>query len=335
MNHYAVDDPAIDLRQLSLIEQLLPPHLVWLMQPILQWLFDESVSDIAFNQSSLIWVKRCGAWQSYGFEAGTIAWATSFIYTLAAHVGHCLSRNNLCLSTCFAQKYRMMALLPPVVESPIFCIRIRRAQVSWQAVSASMTNISVKASSNLVPSATPQPDCWQARCLNKLLRGDNMLISGASGAGKTCFLSALLGELPPTERIILIEDHPEVSMTDAANVICLNTTSGRVQANATDLFKISLRLSADRIVFGEIRGGEAFDFLQACLSGHKGCLATIHSDQCEQVVHRFTLLCSQHSACALARQDCEVLMRQCIAQHVHIAYRDGARVIQDDTLSLV
>lgn len=255
MSHHSIDDPAIDRLQLSLLEQLLSPDLVWLMQPLLQWLFDESVSDIAFNQSSLIWVKRCGAWQSYGFAAGTMMWATSLIYALAAHVGHCLNAKGQCLSTCFAQKYRMMALLPPIVDGPIFCIRIRRAQVSWQTVSTSMTDRSVKASSNVVPPATTQSDLWQARCLNKLLRGDNMLISGASGAGKTCFLSALLGELPPTERVILIEDHPEVSIAEAANVICLNTTTGHVQANATDLFKMSLRLSADRIVFGEIRGG--------------------------------------------------------------------------------
>lgn len=125
----------------------------------------------------------------------------------------------------------------------------------------------------------------------------NIFISGGTGSGKTTFLNALSNYIPKDERIITIEDSAELQITGIENLVSLETrnanTSGAGQITIQDLIKSSLRMRPERIVVGEVRGGEALDMLQAMNTGHDGSLSTGHANSTEDMLSRLETMVLQ------------------------------------------
>lgn len=128
----------------------------------------------------------------------------------------------------------------------------------------------------------------------------NIFISGGTGSGKTTFLNALSNYIPKDERIITIEDSAELQITGIENLVSLETrnanASGAGQITIRDLIKSSLRMRPERIVVGEVRGGEALDMLQAMNTGHDGSLSTGHANSTEDMLSRLETMVLQGSA---------------------------------------
>ncbi len=118
----------------------------------------------------------------------------------------------------------------------------------------------------------------------------NIFISGGTGSGKTTFLNALSNFIPKDERIITIEDSAELQITGVDNLVSLETrnanSSGSGQIGIRDLIKASLRMRPERIIVGEVRGGEALDMLQAMNTGHDGSLSTGHANSTRDMLSR-------------------------------------------------
>ncbi|MEO7247331.1 MAG: ATPase, T2SS/T4P/T4SS family, partial [Novosphingobium sp.] len=123
----------------------------------------------------------------------------------------------------------------------------------------------------------------------------NILISGGTSSGKTTFLNALLREVGSDERLILIEDTPELQVTQPNVVGLLAARGNRGEADVTpeDLLVASLRMRPDRIILGEIRGREALTFLRAINTGHPGSMSTIHADSPEGAIDQLAMLILQ------------------------------------------
>ncbi|GAA3978060.1 CpaF family protein [Streptomyces marokkonensis] len=123
----------------------------------------------------------------------------------------------------------------------------------------------------------------------------NIIVSGATGTGKTTLLNSLSGLIPETERIITIEDSAELQLQQA-HVIRLESrppnVEGQGRITIRDLVRNSLRMRPDRIVVGEVRGGESLDMLQAMSTGHDGSLATVHANSAEDALMRLQTLAS-------------------------------------------
>ena len=118
----------------------------------------------------------------------------------------------------------------------------------------------------------------------------NIFISGGTGSGKTTFLNALSNYIPKDERVITIEDSAELQITGVDNLVSLETrnanASGAGEVSIRDLIKSSLRMRPERIVVGEVRGGEALDMLQAMNTGHDGSLSTGHANSVQDMLSR-------------------------------------------------
>ncbi len=128
----------------------------------------------------------------------------------------------------------------------------------------------------------------------------NIFISGGTGSGKTTFLNALSNYIPKDERIITIEDSAELQITGIDNLVSLETrnanASGVGQITIRDLIKSSLRMRPERIVVGEVRGGEALDMLQAMNTGHDGSLSTGHANSTRDMLSRLETMVLQGAA---------------------------------------
>jgi len=127
--------------------------------------------------------------------------------------------------------------------------------------------------------------------LKKLvIAGYNIFISGGTGSGKTTFLNALSQFIPPSERIITIEDSAELQLQEVENLVRMETRNANVkgceQISIRDLIRASLRMRPDRIIVGEVRGSEAIDMLQALNTGHDGSLSTGHANSSRDMLSR-------------------------------------------------
>lgn len=136
-------------------------------------------------------------------------------------------------------------------------------------------------------SVTPEVCDW----LHKLVQAKyNIFISGGTGSGKTTFLNALSNYIPAEERIITIEDSAELQIRNIPNLVRMETRNANVEGcreiTIRDLIKTSLRMRPDRIIVGEVRGGEAFDMMQCLNTGHDGSMSTGHANSCKDMLSR-------------------------------------------------
>lgn len=156
----------------------------------------------------------------------------------------------------------------------------------------------------------------------------NVLVSGGTSTGKTTFLNALLREVPAEERLILIEDTPELCMSheNSVGLVVVRGELGEARVTANDLVAASLRMRPDRIILGELRGAEALAFLRAVNSGHPGSMTTIHADSPHAAIEQLVLLVLQ-AGTALRRDDVRHYVEQTVDLYVQLGRRSGRRTI--------
>lgn len=161
----------------------------------------------------------------------------------------------------------------------------------------------------------------------------NILIAGGTSTGKTTFLNALIGEIPLEERLIYIEDTPELKLQHANGIGLLAARSALGEARATtdDLLAASLRMRPDRMILGELRGPEAFTFLRAVNTGHPGSMTTVHADSPQRAIEQIALLVLQ-TGTTLSRSDVDHYVRSTIDIYVQLARIGGRRHVSEVVL---
>ncbi len=169
-----------------------------------------------------------------------------------------------------------------------------------------------------------------ARWLRRLVRARyNLVVSGGTGSGKTTLLNALCMEIPASERIVTVEDAAELRLVHAENIVRLETRppniEGKGRITIRDLVRTALRMRPDRIIVGEVRGGEALDMLQAMNTGHEGSLTTAHANSAVDLLSRLetmTLMAGTELPLAAVRRQ----IAGAVEVVVHLArVGDGAR----------
>jgi type IV secretion system protein VirB11 len=162
----------------------------------------------------------------------------------------------------------------------------------------------------------------------------NILVSGGTSTGKTTFLNALIREIPPHERLILIEDTPELHLghANAVGLLAARSALGEAQVTADSLLAASLRMRPDRIIVGELRGPEAYTFLRAVNTGHPGSMTTVHADSAERAIDQIALLVLQ-TGTRLGREDVHHYVRSTVDVFVQLARTGGRRHVAEVVLA--
>jgi pilus assembly protein CpaF len=273
------DGPVLSqLERSSLIRQVVDEALgLGVLEPLLA---DESVTEIMVNGPHSIFVERSGRLEQIDARFTDEAQLYQTIDRIVAAVNRRVDESSPMVDARLPGGERVNVIIPPLsLTGPV--ITIRRFPTPY-----SVEELIGKGSLD-VPTAELLRAVVAARC--------NVIISGGTGTGKTTFLNALSGFIHPSERIITIEDSAELSLQQP-HVISLESRPANVEGKGSvsirDLVRNSLRMRPDRIIVGEVRGGETLDMLQAMNTGHEGSLATVHANSAEDAIVRLETLAS-------------------------------------------
>ena len=295
------------------------------LAPVADYLDRPDVTDIYVNRPGEIWLEHLGGKvERHVVPALDERTLMRLARQVAALTHQGISREHPILSAILPDGSRVQIVAPPATRGDlILAIRKQIAPKLTLADYAKGKAFEKTTRGMIAIDRTPtesdasgldEPDI--ALALAKAVRERrNILIAGGTSTGKTTFLNALIREIPQTERLILIEDTPELCVEHANHVglIAVRGELGEARVTANDLVTASLRLRPDRIILGELRGSEAFAFLRAINSGHPGSMSTIHADSPESAIEQLVLLVLQ-AGTALTRDD----IRHYIAQTIHV-----------------
>jgi pilus assembly protein CpaF len=249
------------------------------MGPLDALMKDPEITEIMINDVRNVMVEKGGKIQFSGFNYQTIEDLNRLTRSILDITGRNLSPENPYVDVMLPDGSRVNIVAPPLTsQGP--CITIRKFPARRLGIQELMKAESL--------------DQRMAYFLNACVVGRlNLMISGGTGSGKTTLLNALAAMIPKSERIITIEDTPELAIQHA-NSVRLQTkpqTSSSAPVTARDLVTNSLRMRPDRIIVGECRKAEAFDMLQAMNTGHEGSMTTLHANSPRDALARLETLC--------------------------------------------
>jgi pilus assembly protein CpaF len=235
--------------------------------PLEPLLADPTISDILVNSYSNIYIERRGKLERTAISFKDDEHLMRVIERIVSTVGRRIDEAQPMVDARLTDGSRVNAIIPPLaIDGPI--LSIRRFGADPLKMVALIENGAL----------TREIAILFEMCVKARL---NIIISGGTGAGKTTLLNALSAYIPTDERIVTIEDSAELQLQQP-HVVRLETRpsniEGKGEVSQRDLVKNALRMRPDRIVIGEVRGGEAIDMLQAMNTGHDGSLTTIHAN---------------------------------------------------------
>lgn len=242
-------------------------HELFGLGPLEPLLADSTISDILVNSHHTIYIERRGKLEQTNVAFKDDEHLMRVIERIVSSVGRRIDESSPMVDARLKDGSRVNAIIPPLsIDGPVLSIR------RFGAEPLRMTQL-IEKRALTKDIADMLEMCVKARL--------NVLISGGTGAGKTTLLNSLSAYIPEDERIVTIEDSAELQLQQP-HVVRLETRppniEGRGEVTQRDLVRNALRMRPDRIVIGEVRGGEAIDMLQAMNTGHDGSLTTIHAN---------------------------------------------------------
>ena len=270
--------------------------------PLETLLKDQTITDILVNRFDRIYVERRGRLEEADVRFRDNQHLRQIIDRIVGMVGRRVDETSPMVDARLADGSRVNAIIPPLaLDGPAMSVR-RFGAKPLQLEDLIRHGAFPSQVMDFLSAAV------QARC--------NVVISGGTGSGKTTLLNCLSRYIPPDERVITIEDAAELQLQQP-HVVRLETrppnVEGKGEITQRDLVKNSLRMRPDRIVIGEVRGGEALDMLQAMNTGHEGSMTTIHANNTRDSLGRLEVMI------AMAGYDIPIkALRQQIASAVQI-----------------
>jgi len=314
------------------------------LAPLTGMLARPDVTDIYVNRPGELWVETTGGeierHEAPGLDEATLARLARQIAALT-HQG--ISREHPLLSATLPDGARVQVVAPPATRGPM-ALAIRKHVSPDLALADYVAAGAFEGTKGR--SALERSDVDKALA-DQLGSGDipgmlaaavkarkNILVSGGTSTGKTTFLNALIREIPARERLILIEDTPELQVAhqNMIGLLAARSALGEARISANDLVAASLRMRPDRIILGELRGEEAYAFLRAVNTGHPGSMTTVHADSAERAIEQIVLLVLQ-AGTQLSRDDVRHYIWSTVDVFVQLDRTGGKRTVSEVVLS--
>ena len=286
---------------------------------ILQELVDDpTITEIMVNGTEHIFVERQGRVEELEKHFDSVGQLEDLIQQIVSRVNRTVNLASPIADARLEDGSRVHVVLAPVaLNGPILTIRKFPEPITMERL-IELKSISREAAAFLQKAVE---------------RGLNIFISGGTGSGKTTILNAMSGYIPQEDRVITIEDSAELQIRHVTNLVSLETRvenrDGSQEISMRDLIRASLRMRPDRIIVGEVRGGEALEMLQAMNTGHSGSMSTIHANSPVDALRRMET-CAILSGVELPLNAVRMQVASAINCIVHtMRLPDGSRKIVD------
>ena len=286
------------------------------LKPIEHLILDDSISEVMVNGADRVFIEKQGFLQQVpGVTLGERSLMVA-VKNIARRLGDDISESKPILDSRLPDGSRVAAVIPPCSLGGV-TLTIRK----FNTRHFEMEDL-IRAGTLDRALANRLEDC--------VLTRKNILISGGTGSGKTTLASILGKFIPPDERILVIEDTAEIQLgqENLVRFEARREQNGLPAVAIRDLLKAALRHRPDRIILGEIRGGEAFDLLQLLNTGHSGTLSTIHANSAKQGLARFTS-CVLQSGIELPYRAIKTNIADSLNVIVQVERRPGRRYISE------
>jgi len=313
------------------------------LAPLTGMLARPDVTDIYVNRPGEIWVETTGGGierhDAPGLDDATLERLARQVAALS-HQG--ISREHPLLAATLPDGARIQIVAPPATRGPL-ALAIRKhvspdLRLSDYVQSGAFGETRARHGFDASETDRTLADLLANGDLSGMLAAavrarKNILVSGGTSTGKTTFLNALLREIPREERLILIEDTPELVVRNDNHVglVAARSALGEAQVATDDLVAASLRMRPDRIILGELRGPEAYSFLRAVNTGHPGSMTTVHADSPERAVEQIVLLVLQGGT-QLNRDDVRHYVARTVDVFVQLTRTGGRRRVAEVVL---
>ena len=302
---------------------------------------DPEISEICVNRPGELWIERMGAPSMELIESSSITddHMMRLARQIARTTGQAINLQNPLLSASLPTGERVQVIIPPV--SPYGVVLSIRKQVvkdmdlaDYAAAGAFesvdwVTDANLKDSDLALRSLAEQKNFYEFISMAAKSK-KNIIISGGTSTGKTTLLNAILKQIDPQERLITIEDTPEIRPVHKNHIPLLASKGEQGVAEVTiqNLLEASLRLRPDRILLGELRGKEAYTFLRAVNTGHPGSITTVHADTPQGALKQIALMVMQANL-GLQNDQINDYIRSIIDIVVQLKRIGGKRVISE------
>jgi pilus assembly protein CpaF len=286
------------------------------LRPIEHLILDDSVSEVMVNGPDRVFIERNGFVQQVPGITISERTLTVAVKNIARRLGDDISEAKPILDSRLPDGSRVAAVIPPCSLNGV-TLTIRRFHSRHFDIE------------DLIRSGTLDR-ALANRLEDYILQRRNLLLSGGTSSGKTTLLTALGKFIPGDERLLVIEDTAEIQLTHT-NLVRFEARreqDGTPAVSIRDLLKASLRHRPDRILVGEVRGGEAFDLLQLLNTGHSGSISTIHASSAKQALARFAS-CVLQSGVQLPHGAIKANIGDSLNVVIQVERRPGRRFISE------
>ncbi|KEO90196.1 type VI secretion protein [Erythrobacter longus] len=292
------------------------------LAPFQRWLEQDTVTEIMVNQPGEVWVEDA---RDPGMKKVVIPEIDDrLIQRLAeqvARVSHQgINREHPLLGATLPDGARIQFCGPPASRKH-WVMAIRRHRRLDLPLDAYDAGPLAGEQAVTMPDPSREPIAYLRTAIQNRR---TILISGGTSTGKTTFLNAMMGEIPREERVVMVEDTPELKFPgeNSVGLVAVKGELGEAKVTPNELLQAALRLRPDRIVLGELRGAESVSFLRAINTGHPGSFSTIHANSLRGALEQLSLMVMQ-TGIGLTRQDTIEYAASVIDVIVQLG-RDGA-----------
>jgi pilus assembly protein CpaF len=279
-------------------------------------ILDPDISEIMLNGPDHVFIERNGYLKAVPDVKLTQKSLMIAVKNIARRLGDDISEAKPILDSRLPDGSRVAAVIPPCSINGV-TLTIRKFNSRHFALA------------DLIRANT-LPECLASELTRHVLDRKNILISGGTGTGKTTLLNVLTNFIPDDQRLVVIEDTAEIHV-QRPNLVRFEARreqNGLPAVTIRELLKATLRHRPDRIILGEIRGGEAFDLLQLLNTGHSGTLSTVHATSAQQGLSRFTS-CVLQSGVELPYHAIKSNIADSLNVIVQIERRPGQRFVSE------